>query len=128
VATSGAGRNQDFNVVNGDIFRWKWLWPKIAAYFEVEPAAYQGSAQPLAETMAKIAPVWDQIAERRNLVERDLKKLVSWWHTDADLGRPMEVVTDMTKSRKAGFLDYQSTLDSFLDLFERLKREKIIPS
>jgi hypothetical protein len=78
--------------------------------------------------MAKIAPVWDQIAERRNLVERDLKKLVSWWHTDADLGRPMEVVTDMTKSRKAGFLDYQSTLDSFLDLFERLKREKIIPS
>jgi nucleoside-diphosphate-sugar epimerase len=127
-ATSEAGRNQDFNVVNGDIFRWKWLWPRIAAYFGVEPAAYQGSAQPLAETMAKAAPIWDQIAERYNLAERDLNKLASWWHTDADLGRPMEVVTDMTKSRKAGFLDYQSTPDSFLDLFERLKREKIIPA
>jgi nucleoside-diphosphate-sugar epimerase len=127
-ATSEAGRNQDFNVVNGDIFRWKWLWPRIAAYFGVEPAAYQGSAQPLAESMAKAAPIWDQIAERYNLAERDLNKLASWWHTDADLGRPMEVVTDMTKSRKAGFLDYQSTPDSFLDLFERLKREKIIPA
>jgi hypothetical protein len=40
----------------------------------------------------------------------------------------MEVVTDMTKSRKAGFLDYQSTPDSFTDLFDRLKRDKVIPA
>jgi len=39
----------------------------------------------------------------------------------------MEVVTDMSKSRKAGFLAYQSTLDAFIDLFERLKAERIIP-
>lgn len=39
----------------------------------------------------------------------------------------MEVVTDMTKSRKAGFLDYQSTPDSFFALFDKLKTERIIP-
>ena len=64
----------------------------------------------------------------RGWSEADLGKLASWWHTDADLGRPMEVVTDMTKSRKAGFLDYQSTPDSFTDLFDRLKRDKVIPA
>ena len=32
-ATSEAGRNQAFNVVNGDIFRWRWLWPNLAADF-----------------------------------------------------------------------------------------------
>jgi hypothetical protein len=37
------------------------------------------------------------------------------------------VVTDMTKSRKAGFLDYQSTPDSFFTLFDRLKAARIIP-
>jgi hypothetical protein len=42
-------------------------------------------------------------------------------------GRPMEVITDMTKSRKAGFLDYQSTPDAFFALFDRLKAERIIP-
>jgi hypothetical protein len=40
----------------------------------------------------------------------------------------MEVLTDMTKSRKAGFLDYQSTPDAFFDLFERLKAERLIPA
>jgi hypothetical protein len=39
----------------------------------------------------------------------------------------MEVLTDMTKSRKAGFLDYQSTSDAFFELFDRLKVERVIP-
>jgi nucleoside-diphosphate-sugar epimerase len=126
-ATSEAGRNQDFNIVNGDVFRWKWLWPRLAAYFGIDPAPY-GGGEPLEQKMAGTEQVWRQIAQRHGLAEPDLGRLASWWHTDADLGRPMEVVTDMTKSRKAGFLDYQSTPDSFLDLFDRLKRENIIPA
>jgi NAD(P)-dependent dehydrogenase (short-subunit alcohol dehydrogenase family) len=46
----------------------------------------------------------------------------------ADLGRDIEVVTDMTKSRLAGFHEYQPTLRSFLDLFARLRKERIIPA
>jgi hypothetical protein len=34
----------------------------------------------------------------------------------------------MGKSRKAGFLDYQDSADSFLDLFATLRARKIIPS
>jgi hypothetical protein len=75
-----------------------------------------------------VRATWAGIAEQHGLVERDINRLASWWHTDADLGRPMEVVTDMTKSRKAGFLDYQSTVDSFTELFDRLRAERIIPS
>ena len=71
---------------------------------------------------------WRLIAERHGLKEANIDKLVSWWHTDADLGRPMEVLADMTKSRKAGFLDYQSTPDSFFELFDRLVAERIIPA
>jgi len=36
-------------------------------------------------------------------------------------------LTDMTKIREAGFLDYRSTPDAFFDLFERLKAERLIP-
>jgi hypothetical protein len=28
-STTMTARNQAFNVVDGDLFRWKWLWPKI---------------------------------------------------------------------------------------------------
>ena len=37
-ATSEACRNQPFNIVNGDVFRWRWLWPKLAADFGIEAA------------------------------------------------------------------------------------------
>ena len=77
--------------------------------------------------MAKDGPVWRDLAERHGLVESDLDRLASAWHTDADLGRPIEVVTDMARSRRLGFLDYQPSDDSFLDLFGRLRTEKVIP-
>ena len=127
-STSEAGANEDFNVVNGDVFRWKWLWPKLAEYFGIEAAPFGDEVKPLEGRMDDAARAWSEIALREELAESDLGKLASWWHTDADLGRPMEVLADMTKSRKAGFLTYQSTPDAFVDLFARLKAERIIPA
>jgi nucleoside-diphosphate-sugar epimerase len=127
-ATSDAGRDQAFNIVNGDIFRWRWLWPKLAADFGIEAAEYPGHPTPLEPRLAGAGPVWAEIAAKHGLAESDLGKLASAWHTDMDLGREIEVVTDMTKSRLAGFHDYQPTLGSFLDLFARLRAERIIPT
>jgi nucleoside-diphosphate-sugar epimerase len=126
-ATADAARNEAFNIVNGDIFRWNWLWPKLGAYFGLEAAPYPGHPTPLEQQLADAAPVWADIARKDNLAEADLGRLISAWHTDADLGRPIECVTDMTKSRQRGFLDYQSTADSFTDLFTRLRAERLIP-
>jgi len=126
-ATADAARNEAFNIVNGDIFRWKWLWPRLAAFFGLEAAPYPGHATPLEEQMRNDGPLWSRIAARDGLIEPNLENLASAWHTDADLGREIECVTDMTKSRKAGFLAYQDTGDSFFDLFNRLRQERVIP-
>jgi nucleoside-diphosphate-sugar epimerase len=126
-ATSPAARNQAFNIVNGDIFRWSWMWSRLANWFNLEPAPFPNEPQPLEEQLADASPIWKDIASKHNLVEPDLNRLISAWHTDADLGRPIEVVTDMSKSRKLGFLNYQSTEDSFYDLFNRLREAKLIP-
>lgn len=122
-----AGRDQDFNIVNGDVFRWNWLWPRLAAYFGIEAAPFPDTVSPLEGRMQDAAAQWRTIAARHDLAEADINRLASWWHTDADLGRTMEVVNDMTKSRKAGFLDYCSTPDAFIALFDRLKAERLIP-
>jgi nucleoside-diphosphate-sugar epimerase len=126
-ASTPAARNEAFNVVNGDVFRWSWMWGRIAQWFGLEPASFDGSVQPLEEQMVNDAPLWRTIAERHGLVEPDLARLSSPWHTDADLGRPIEVVTDMSKSRRLGFTAYQPTDNAFFNLFERLRGEKIIP-
>ncbi|WP_027133570.1 SDR family oxidoreductase [Geminicoccus roseus] len=126
-ATTEAARNQAFNIVNGDVFRWKWLWPRLAAWFGVEAVGFDGTVHPLEAQMAKDAPVWREIAQRHGLAEPDLHRLASPWHTDLDLGRPIEVMTDMKNSRKLGFAGFQPTEDSFLDLFQQLRADRLIP-
>lgn len=50
-ATTPAARNEAFNVVNGDVFRWSWMWGKIAAWFGLTPAPFDGVAMPLEQQM-----------------------------------------------------------------------------
>ena len=126
-ATTPAARNEAFNVVDGDVFRWSWMWGRIAGWFGLEAAPFDGTVRPLEQQMAGDGPLWADLARRHGLVEADLGRLASAWHTDADLGRPIEVVTDMSKSRKLGFLDYQPTDEAFFDLFERLRSARVIP-
>jgi nucleoside-diphosphate-sugar epimerase len=126
-ATTDAARNQAFNIVNGDVFRWKWMWGRLADWFGLQPAAFPGEGAPLERQMSDAGPIWAEIAHRHHLAEPDLSRVASMWHTDADLGRPIEVVTDMSKSRRLGFLDYQATDDSFFDLFTTMRKMRIIP-
>ncbi len=127
-ALSPQARNQPFNVVNGDIFRWRWLWPQLASYFGIEPGGPPDPIQPLAAKFADAGRLWQSIADKHALAERDIDKLASWWHTDSDLGRQLECVNDMTKSRLLGFTLYQETRASFFELFDRLRQENIIPA
>jgi nucleoside-diphosphate-sugar epimerase len=116
-----------FNIVNGDVFRWQWLWGRLANWFGVEAAGFDGTIRPLEAAIAGDAALWREMAQRHGLAEPDLGRLASAWHTDLDLGRPIEVMTDMARSRKLGFAGYQSTEESFYDLFEQLRSERLIP-
>jgi nucleoside-diphosphate-sugar epimerase len=128
-ATNPAAHYQAYNVTNGDIFRWRWLWPQLAAYFGVE---WQGppanGTLPLEPRMKDAAQRWKALAAKHDLVEPNVDQLASWWHTDGDLGRTLECVNDMTESRTRGFCAFQSTPCSFFDLFDRLRAERLIPS
>jgi nucleoside-diphosphate-sugar epimerase len=126
-ADTDAARNEAFNIVNGDVFRWSWLWPKIAGWFGVQAAGFSGAVQPLEAAMAGDGEVWRGIAQRHGLAEPSLDRLASAWHTDLDLGRPLEVMTDMARSRKLGFCAYQATDESFFDLFTALRSARLIP-
>ena len=126
-ATEPGARDNAFNIVNGEVFRWNWLWPKLAAHLAVAAADYPGHAQPLEEQMAGMEPVWDRIVAKHGLQDNPLNTVASWWHSDADLGRVIENFTDMTKSRDLGFTDYQNTVRSFTDAFDKLRAARVLP-
>lgn len=127
-ATTPEAANEAFNIVNGDVFRWSWLWKQIAEYFDIGYEGYVENNKSLEELMQGGAAQWENMAEKHDLVEPKLDRLASPWHTDLDLGRPIEVMTNMAKSRKLGFLAYQDTRESFFDLFDKLKEQNIIPA
>ncbi len=126
-ATTPAAADTAFNTANGDVFRWRWLWPRLAERLGVQPEGYADQPRPLEEQMADAGPVWSAIAEREGLAEPDLDRVASWWHTDADLGRDMECLTDLTRSRAAGFTGYRSTEQCFRALFDRLEADRVVP-
>jgi nucleoside-diphosphate-sugar epimerase len=125
-ATHPAARNEAFNVANGDVFRWSRLWRVLGEYFEVDAQPGPGQQLGLTAQMADMEPLWDDLVAREQLQPNKLFHLASPWHTDLDLGRPMECLNDMNKSRRLGFLQWQDTERSFLDLFDQLRRERII--
>jgi nucleoside-diphosphate-sugar epimerase len=126
-ATDPRGANQALNIVNGDVFRWKRMWEVIAADLGVGTGPYPGEARALEEQMAGMEPVWDEIVAKHGLRQLPLGEVASWWHSDADLGRPIETFADMTKSRGLGFQAYRRTDDAFRQTFESLRAERIIP-
>jgi nucleoside-diphosphate-sugar epimerase len=126
-ATTPAASNRALNIVNGDVFRWRRLWPKLAAALGVEPVGFTGEAAPLEQQMVDAPEIWPKIVSRHGLVDTDVNTLASWWHTDADLGRTIETFTDMGHSRRLGFSGVQDTETSFTVLFDRLRAERIVP-
>lgn len=127
-ATTPEAANTPFNIVNGDLFRWTWLWQQIANYFRLEVADYPGHPTPLVEQMADAPAIWAEIVSRHGLQDIPVDRLASWWHSDADLGRTVECFTDMTNSRALHFTGYRQTPHSFFDVFDELRAQRIIPS
>jgi nucleoside-diphosphate-sugar epimerase len=126
-ATEPAAANQAFNTVNGDVFRWRQLWGRVAEGLGVEPAEYPGVPDPLEGRMGHADDVWAKLVAEHGLADYPASRLASWWHTDADLGRQVETFADMSKSRALGFLEFQDSARSFLDLFDTLRAQRVIP-
>ncbi|RMI13413.1 SDR family oxidoreductase [Cellulomonas triticagri] len=125
--TPGVG-NEAWNVTNGEVFRWRWLWPRLADALGVTWEGPTATPRPLVEQMADKEALWARMAATHGLREPRLDRAASFWHTDSDLGVEVEVLADMTKSRLAGFRAYVSTEQAFLDLFDRYEADGLVPA
>lgn len=126
-ATTPAAADTAFNVVDGDVVRWRRLWPRLAEHLGVEPQGPGDEPEPLEQQMAGAEGVWADLVAEHGLAEPDLARVASWWHTDADLGRPFEVVADMTRSRLLGYTGWVSTERALLRQVDAYRAERLVP-
>ncbi|MFQ5956001.1 MAG: SDR family oxidoreductase [Kiloniellales bacterium] len=124
-ATEPKCANEAFNITNGDFFRWRNLWPRLADLFAM-PA---GDVQTLALTafMADKGPLWEKIVARHRLEAHPFDRLAAWPFADYVFGCDWDVMSNTTKARQYGFADVVDSEAMFLDLFQRFREERIIP-
>ena len=124
-ATDQRCGNQAFNITNGDYFRWRNLWPKIAAAFEMSVADPQTIS--LTQQMADKAPLWEEMTAKYKLRRFSYPDLVAWPFADYVFGADWDVMSDVTKSRLYGFHDVVDSEAMFVRLLRRFREERIVP-
>ena len=78
-------------------------------------------------TMAGQEAVWDRIVARHGLAQHPLSQLVNWRFANYAFSNDWDVMSATTKCRQYGFMEFLDSEQMFLDQFEILRRERIIP-
>lgn len=124
-ATNVEGRNEAYNITNGDLFRWSSMWPKIAAFFDLEVAP--PLQMNLSSVMVDKEGLWETMVERHGLIATPYRDVSSWTFGDFVFAWDYDVIADTSKSRRAGFHEYVDTEEMFLRIFRDLRARKLIP-
>jgi nucleoside-diphosphate-sugar epimerase len=117
---------QAFNITNGDFNRWENVWPRLAAFFEMEYGTPQRF--PLAQFMSDKEPVWKNLVRKHNLLNYSFQEAAAWPFGEAIFNLEYDVMSDTTKSRRFGFHAWVDTEEMLIRLFGRFQKMRFIPS
>ncbi len=133
-ARSPAAAGETFNLTNGDVMVLADAWPRIAAWFGLEP---EGEAPvSLAAFFADDTCIaaWARLAERHSLRVPALADLLGQSHLYVDLllgaridARPVPVLLSTIKVRQAGFAACRDSLASLRHWLGRMTEMKLLP-
>ncbi|HEY9621691.1 MAG TPA: hypothetical protein V6C78_15125 [Crinalium sp.] len=124
-ATAPRAAGETHNITNGDLFRWKYLWSRLAEYFELDIAEPQTIS--LSSMMADKAPIWNEIQQRYHLKDVAFEDLAAWWFGDFIFGCDYDVISDTTKIKLHGFNQVVDSADMFVRLLDRYRMKKVLP-
>ncbi|CAN6300461.1 unnamed protein product [Urochloa humidicola] len=122
-------KNQAFNCTNGDVYKWKNLWPMLANRFEIEWSGYEGEDKrfKLEDAMAGKEALWAEIVREKGIVDTELNDITSWWFVDTIINADKEQLENMNKTKEHGFLGFRNTVRSFNSWIGKMKVNRIIP-
>lgn len=125
IATAPACRNAAFNVVNGDVFRWRDLWPKIAAHYGIAA----GGVRPFGMNAwaRDKQPVWAAIVRRYGLADSRLDDVADWAFADFHWSHGHDVVSSTARLQASGFTETIDSAQMLLDHLTRYRAAKVLP-
>ncbi len=130
VSTHEQCAGQAYNVNNGDWFRWRHLWPRLAAWFGLEPAGPQSYRLP--DFLDEHRELWRHMTEKHELRPFPYERAPAWAQGDyrapnSRMSCEYDVVSDTLRIRQRGYNEVRESGEMFLDIFECCRRERIVP-
>lgn len=119
-----SARDEIFNVTNGDVFRWRQLWPRLADAFGLPLADPQPIDLPA--HMRGKGDVWRGRVHRRGLTATRWEDVVDWRFGGFILSSENANISNTTKIRRAGFADCYDTLDRMAWWFRTLQGQRVV--
>ena len=117
--------NQSYNITNGDSPRWSELWPRFAEYFGV--AAGGPRKMRLADAVSDNESAWQTLVARCGPEPVTLAERVLWPYADYLFAPEWDIISSVSKARRDGFSESLDSAGMFTALFDRFRRDKIIP-
>jgi len=124
-ATTPQCSNNSFNIINGDVFRWRYLWPKVAAFFDMQSGPVQTTK--LSERASDKAAIWEEIVAKHGLRATNFADLGDWAYFDFTLQFDYDDISDTMKARRYGFNEFVETESALLCLLHQLRDLRVIP-
>lgn len=124
-ATEPGCAGQSFNIVNADYFRWRDLWPSIAAAFGVEPGGVE--TRSLAAEFEADAPLWTDIVRRDGLLPLRLEQIANGAFADFLFSAGWDDMSSTAKIRRFGFGEVVETEPMFDAMIAEMRRRRIAP-
>lgn len=132
--------NEAFNVTNGDYFTWRYMWPRLAAYFGVKATSDQvfikevpkeGDVQldfTLGEWSTDKREIWDKLCEEKGVQSAKSTFDFGTWHfQDWVFQRSWSATLSVNKARKFGWTGHIDSYRSFIETFDRFRAYGMIP-
>jgi nucleoside-diphosphate-sugar epimerase len=124
-ATEPNCANQAYNIVNGDSFRWRDVWPMLAAHFRMQP----GEVRPvkLREFMADKQPVWEQLSKKHALRAASMQDIADWSFADVMFEGAWDQTASVVKAHRAGFTGMADTEEMFIEILQQYRELRLLP-
>jgi hypothetical protein len=102
-STTPEGFNNSYNVSNGDIFRWREVWPKIADWFGLKVGPPLQVPLDTLMTTDSMKKAWADAQKKHKLRDVSMEDAASWAFADATFAVTFDNISNVTKLRQAGF-------------------------
>lgn len=122
-ATDPVARNEAYNIMNGEVFRFRHMWQVIADDFGLQVPEQTGAAI----TANDLEPIWDEMVEKLGLQRLKLEDLYITHGSSHQLILSRAPWLIWAKVVSMGYLVYNNSDKSFVKLFDYLRQHTFIP-